>query len=295
VLCSRNAEELANIGAELRGHGAQVEWYGADVADGNEMLRLAEVAIHAFGRIDSWINNAGVSIYGKLAGIPLAEKRRLFDVNFWGVVHGCRAALPHLRAAGGTIINLGSVVSERVIPLQGIYCASKHAVKAYTDALRMELESEGAPIVVTLIKPASIDTPFTAHAANHMDVQPRLPGPVYAPEVVADAILNCATHAHRDVFVGGSARAFTLMETFAPRLADLYMERTMFRQQRSGLPPRGHDSLFAPGGDEGHASGGHRGHVARSSVYTRLALHPLATTLLAAAVVVVACGAVLLH
>jgi short-subunit dehydrogenase len=294
VLVARDEAELANVEADLRARGGKAIHIAADVADADALERVAERAVEAFGRIDTWINNAGVSIYGKLTEATLAEKRRLFDVNFWGVIHGCRAALPHLRAAGGTIINLGSVVSERVIPLQGMYCASKHAVKAYTDALRMELEEEGAPIVVTLVKPASIDTPFTAHAANHMDVRPRLPGPVYAPEVVADAILDCATHPHRDVFVGGAARAFSLMETFAPRLADLYMERTMFAQQRTQEPPSGHESLFAPNGDEGHARGGHRGHVARSSVYTRLALHPLATALAALLMLLVA-GAAIFH
>jgi hypothetical protein len=191
--------------------------------------------------------------------------------------------VPHLRAAGGTIINVGSAVSERVVPLQGIYCASKHAVKAYTDALRMELEEEGAAIVVTLIKPASVDTPFTEHAANHLDVEPKLPGPVYAPEVVAEAILNCATHPHRDVFVGGSAKAYALMQAVAPRLVDLSMERTLFRAQRGEAPPRGRDSLFAPSGEEGHVRGRHHGHVATRSFYTRLALHPLASAVVAAA------------
>ncbi len=290
VLASRDDRELAGVVADIRSRGGKAVHFAADVADPDQVLAIAEHAISAYGRIDTWVNNAGLAIYGTLSQIPLAEKRRLFDVNFWGVVHGCRAAVPHLRASGGTIINIGSVLSERVIPLQGIYAASKHAVKAYTDGLRMELEAEGSPIVVTLVKPSSIDTPFTAHARNHLDVHPRFPGPVYAPDVVADTILACAVHPHRDIFVGGAARAFSLMETFMPRLADRMMERTMYSAQRSSEPPHGVDSLYEPHGDEGHTRGSHRGHVATSSVYTRAALHPALGWSAAAAAVLLVVG-----
>lgn len=286
VLASRDGAELDRIVAEINARGGHALAVATDVADLAAVDALAERAHEAFGRIDTWVNNAGVSIYGRLTETTMAEKRRLFDVNFWGVVHGCRAAVRRMRAAGGTIVNIGSVVSERAIPLQGIYCASKHAVKAYTDSLRMELEEAGSPIVVTLIKPASIDTPFTEHAANHLDVEPRLAGPVYDPDIVAEAILDCATHPHRDVFVGGSARAFSLMESFAPRLADRMMERSLFAQQRSDEPRRDHgNSLFAPSGD-GQTHGRHHGRVLRSSWYTRMALHPFVTTAAATVLII---------
>src|SRR5439155_6660231 len=114
------------------------------------------------------------------------DHQRLMQTNFWGVVHGSTVAARHLRErGGGAIINLGSIVSDRAIPLQGMYSASKHAVKGYTDALRMELEEEGAPIAVTLVKPAGINTPFPRHAKNYMEREATLPPPVYAPEVVA--------------------------------------------------------------------------------------------------------------
>jgi short-subunit dehydrogenase len=286
VLAARDDEELAGIAEHIRARGGKAEHLAIDVADPEAVERLAERAMEVFGRIDTWVNNAGISIYGRLTQTPLAEKRRLFDVDFWGVVHGCRAALPRLRAAGGTIINIGSVASERAVPLQGIYSAAKHAVKAYTDALRMELEAEGAPVVVTLLKPTSVATPITAHAANHLGVQPRLTGPLYSPEVVADAIVACAQRPHRDLFVGGAGRAFSLLETFAPRLADLYMERRLMARQRSARPPRGRDSLYAPSGDEGHARGLHSGRVRSSSAYTRFALHPVSTAIAALAALV---------
>jgi hypothetical protein len=131
--------------------------------------------------------------------------QRLFQTNYWGVVHGSLEAVKHMKTrGGGAIINLGSELSDHAVPLQGIYAASKHAVKAFTDSLRMELEKESAPIAVTLIKPAAIDTMFVAHAKNYMDKEPSLPPPVYAPELVAKAILYAAQHPKRDVFVGGA-------------------------------------------------------------------------------------------
>src|SRR5207302_1346500 len=113
---------------------------------------------------DTWVNDAGIGIYGGLLDVSTADSRRLFDTNFWGVVYGSLEAARHLRERkgpyGGTIINLGSEVSDRAVPVIGMYSASKHAVKGFTDSLRMELEKEGAPISVTLVKPAAIDTPF---------------------------------------------------------------------------------------------------------------------------------------
>jgi short-subunit dehydrogenase len=277
VLNSRNEGELQRIVDDLRNNGGQVTYCAADVADAKGMEAVADKALSEFGRIDTWINNAGVSIYGKLDEVPLEEKRRLFDVNFWGVVNGCRAAIPILKKSGGTIINIGSALSERVIPLQGIYAASKHAVKAYTDALRMELEKDRAPVTVTLIKPAAIDTPYPHHARNHMERVPKNPPPIYSAMVVADAILYCAEHSKRDIFVGGSAKFFSLLETFSPRLADKYMERMMFKQQQTNqlADPNHKDSLYNIIDHEGEVSGRYRGHVMKSSGYTSAALHPV--------------------
>jgi NAD(P)-dependent dehydrogenase (short-subunit alcohol dehydrogenase family) len=116
---------------------------------------------HLAGRIDTWVNNAGVSIYGRIEEVPDADSRRLFDTNFWGVVNGSRIAAKIMKeTGGGAIINVGSTLSDRAVPIQGMYSASKHAVKGFTDAFRMELESDDVPISVTLVKPAAIDTPY---------------------------------------------------------------------------------------------------------------------------------------
>jgi len=284
VLTSRNQPELARIGAELRGYGAQVEWHAADVADADELLEVAEVAIRAFGRIDTWINNAGVSIYGLIEDVPLDDARRVFETNYWGVVNGSLAALPYLKANGGALINLGSIVSDTVVPLQGHYSASKHAVKGFTMALREELMHEHAPVSVTLVKPGAIDTPFPEHAANYMDAEPQHPHPVYTPEVVARAILHCAAHPRRSVTVGGGGRFMALTGMMAPRVGDRF-NQSMFSQQKRKRPGRlpQEDSLWEPPARTGRTRGDQPGPILKHSAYTAASLHPGRTALALAA------------
>ena len=269
VLASRNEKDLRAATEEINMRGGRATHVVADVAFPQDVDRIADVALREFGGFDTWVNNAGISIYGKLSEVPMDDKRRLFDVNFWGVVNGCRTAVRHFRTHGGTIINIGSVVSDRAIPLQGMYSASKHAVIGYTDALRMELEHDGLPITVTTVKPASINTPFVEHARNYMPEAPTLPPPVYAPDVVADAILRCAERRFREVTVGGGGRVLSVIGRVAPRTMDVYMERSLFDQQKdkSGAV-RTQDSLYGPSRD-GAASGPYEGHVMRSSLYTK--------------------------
>ncbi|HVE78366.1 MAG TPA: SDR family oxidoreductase, partial [Gemmatimonadaceae bacterium] len=255
--------------------------------------RVADVAVREYGAIDTWVNNAGTSIYGRLDEVDMADKRRLFDVNFWGVVNGCRAALPHLQEQGGALINIGSVLSDVAIPLQGIYSASKHAVKAYTDTLRMELEAEGAPVVVTLVKPASIDTPFFQHAKAYTPREPKPAAPVYAPEVVAETILHCCEHPTREINVGGAGVGFRGMRRHAARLADRYMEATQFDGQQYDEPVTAdrEDNLYEPLADDGGERGGYPGRVMRSSLYTSARLHPALSLAAAAGLGLAAFGA----
>jgi hypothetical protein len=195
-------------------------------------------------------------------------------------------AVKHMKTrGGGAIINLGSELSERAAPLQGMYSASKHAVKGFTDALRMELEKEAAPISVTLVKPAAIDTMFAAHAKNYMDKEPTLPPPVYAPELVANSILYSAAHQKRDVFVGGHAKLISVSSHAMPRAMDRFMNALMFRQQKSRYdsPPGRRDSLYAPApGQELRQRGGVSDKVIESCPYTAVSLRsrPLTAALL---------------
>ena len=130
---------------------------------------------------------------------------------------GARTACALMRTSGGVLINMGSVVSDRAVPLQGIYAASKHAIKAYTDTLRMELEHDRVPIAVTLIKPGAIDTPYYQHAKNYMSEEPAPPPPVYSADTVARAVCECAERPVRDITVGGGGRMIATMGALAPR------------------------------------------------------------------------------
>lgn len=282
VLAARSEEALSQLVNEIKGAGGEAVYVVADVAREEDIRRVAAAAIERFGRFDTWVNNAGVSIYGRLLDVSIEDQRLLFETNFWGVVYGSYIAAEHLKQhGGGALINIGSTVSDRAIPIQGIYSASKHAVKGFTDALRMELEEEGAPISVTLIKPGAIDTPYPHNARNYLESEPTLPPPVYAPEVVAETILYCAEHQEREVFAGGGGKALSASEKYAPRLTDKVMEWTMFDMQKSGKPSRRgeHKGLYEASGKL-KERGGYEGHVAESSLYTKASLHPLVTTAL---------------
>jgi short-subunit dehydrogenase len=292
VLAARNETDLQAVTEELRASGGRAVAIAADVSREGDVDAIGEAAMRAFGGIDTWVNNAGLSIYGKLTEVPMEDKRRLFDVNFWGVVNGCRTAVRFMRHRGGALINLGSEVSDRAIPLQGIYSASKAAVKGYTDALRMELEHDRIPISVTLVKPSAINTPYPEHARSYLeDGAPALPAPMYEPEVVARAILACAEKPVRDIIVGGAGRAQVLMGAIAPRLTDKLMEGPMWNQQkRYDVRHTSEGNLEHPQRD-GRAHGVGTGPVMKSSAYTAAALSDVGRLLpLAAGAIAIAAG-----
>lgn len=274
VLAARSEESLREITSQL---GPNTTYVACDVANEAELNRVAEHARTHFGSIDTWVNNAGISIYGKLLEIPIQDQRQLFETNYWGTVLGSRVACKYLRREGGALINVGSTVSDRAIPVQGAYSASKHAVKGFTDALRMELEEEQAPISVTLIKPGSISTPFVDHAKNYMTMKPNLPPPVYAPENVAEAILHAAQHPVRDLFVGSGGKGLSAMGHYAPKVTDKFMEAMLFDQQQRDEPENMRsDGLYSATNDP-RERGPYSGYVNETSFYTKAAIHPVMT------------------
>jgi short-subunit dehydrogenase len=275
VLAGRSQNELNEAVTRIRAKGGRATAVTADVTDQQQVDGIAQAAMREYGRIDTWINNAGIGLYGRLIDQPIAEKRQSFETNFWSVVYGCRAAVRQMRnREAGLIINVGSEVSDRAAPMLGIYSAAKHAVRAYTDTLRMELEHDGIPIWLSLVKPGPIDTPFPQHAANYMDREPKHQPPVYPPEEVAHAILKCAERPIRDVVIGGVPRLQLAMAAVAPRLTDLMMERQMFDGMRSERPNDGRDSLRAPSGEDYGRRRGHQPGRAMS-LYTRAAVSDL--------------------
>jgi short-subunit dehydrogenase len=248
VLAARSEDTLQQVCERLSQQGAEAIAVAADVSVRADVQRIADAAIARFGRIDTWVNDAAVSIYGRLEEVSDDDSRRLFDVNFWGVVHGSLVALPHLRASRGALVNLGSEVSEAVVPLQGMYSASKHAVKGFTDALRVEVEVvERSDVTITLIQPTAVDTPFPQHARNYMPKEPKLPTPQLDPEDVARAILRAAEHGGRDIKVGTMARLNTAASKLMGPAADKTAAMQAGRQQYDEPPRDPEGTLYRPG------------------------------------------------
>lgn len=278
MLIARNEVELVQLGSEITGKGGKAIHYAADVADERSLRDAAARCVGTFGRIDTWVNNAGVAIYGKIIDVSEEDARRLFETNYWGVVAGSRVAAEHLRERGGALINVGSEVSDIAVPLLGPYCASKHAVKGFTDVLRMELESEGIPISVTLVKPTAIHTPFPENAKNYMPFEPQVPPPIYAPELVAEAIIHCAQHPVRDFFVGEMAAVHSAMATYTPRINDKFMETMGESMQNSGEPSTidRRDGLHDTNSQLRERGAAER-FVMETSIYQKAKIHPLIT------------------
>lgn len=278
VLAARNEEALTEVAREVERLGGQAEVVATDVSEWPQVERLAQRAVERFGRIDTWVNDAAVSSYGTLDQFEPEELERVVRINLLGHMFGTRAAIPQLRAAGGgTIINVGSALSERAVPLQAPYVATKHGVKGLTEAVRMELEHEGSGIHVTLVMPSSINTPLFSQALSKMGVRPAPIPPVYEPRVVAEAILHAAEHPMRDVVVGGMGKLMTVGQRLSPSLVDRYMllGGQMFSQQRTEKPDDGSTNLFQPAGGTGSVTGEFGEGSKAVSLYTRhLELHP---------------------
>ncbi len=208
ALAARRGDLLERTAEECRGLGADVLAVALDVADEEAVHDLARAAVERFGRIDVWVNNAAVGLWGRLEEIPMADIRRLIDVNLFGYVHGARAVLPLFRAQGsGALVNVGSMVSRVPAPYAGPYVMSKHAVRGLGSVLRQELAADRVKGVhISTVMPATIDTPFFEHSGNYVGRALRAMPPVYTPERVARTIVNCTRFPRREVFVGNTAR-----------------------------------------------------------------------------------------
>jgi short-subunit dehydrogenase len=285
VIIARDADGMNRICGEIRKDGGRCDYVVADVGEREEVRRAVETIVSRHGGFDTWFNCAGVGAYARLEEISDEDHHRIFKTNYWGVVYGSLEALKHLKVRGGTLINQGSIASDMPVAILGTYAATKHAVKGFTDSLRQELIEEGAPVHVTLIKPAGIHTPFGKNARNYRDHAAVVPPPVYAPEVVADAVLKAAESPIRDVVVGGAGRGMTFMQKFMPSLADQLFSRAFpvlaFDKSVSKRPTEG--GLHKPG-VSGEMYGDQDSFMLKSSLYTSAKVHPVKTAATAAAV-----------
>lgn len=276
-LIARGESDLKALCEELQGEGARVAWAVADVADYDALAEAADKCRRLFGGFDTWVNNAGVSIYGPIRETTLEDQRRLFETNYWGLVNGSMVAVEHLRGrpGGGAVINVGSILSDAPIPVQGVYSASKHAVKGFTNALRMELIREGAPISLSLIKPAAVDSPYSKHARNLTGYAVQNPQPVYATHVVADTILYCASHPIREITVGGGGRLIASFYSMFPGVAEPLLARfapSLMRDRHSAYQPY-EDGLYDPT-DDGLDEEVHYPMVRQFSALAEVRKHP---------------------
>jgi NAD(P)-dependent dehydrogenase (short-subunit alcohol dehydrogenase family) len=275
---ARGKEALATLAAEVERLGGEIHTIAGDVADWPTVERAASETVQRFGRIDTWVNNAAVSVYSTIEDLTVEEFHRVTDVNYLGYVHGVKAALPHLRAAGGgTIINVGSALSERAVPLQAAYSAAKHAIKGFTESLRVEMDREGSGIQVVLIEPASMNTPLFDNARSKTGVRPVPIPPIYEASVTASAIVHAAEAAIPIIATGGSSKLFTLVERLNPRLLDWWQLRndSGVRDQQSAEPDRGADNLFEPRPTAGSVEGRFGARSKANSIYTdAFELHP---------------------
>ena len=275
VLAARNVDALAEVRSKLEQAGGKVETVAIDIADKDGAARISAAAITAFGGFDTWVNNAAAATFGRLVDTSVEDHERVFDVGYFGVVRGSLAAVEHLRSRGGALINVGSILSERSVILQGPYGAMKHAVRGFTDSLRTEVEADGWPISVTLIKPSAMNTPFPEHARNLLPKPARLPPILYDPRLSAKAILFAAAHPRRELSIGGAGVAATKAALLMPRLTDRILEvagRAM--QQTDQQPPAGRvDNLYEPRAEAAVESEQGQ-YVRRTSLWLELQLRP---------------------
>ena len=292
VAAARNEQALATLADEVRGAGGTAETVVADVSDYEALQEVAQRAMARFGRIDTWVNDAAVSIYGHVDQLTPAEIDRVVRVNLLGQIYGSKIAAARMAATGqGTIINIGSALSERAVPLQSIYVATKHGVAGFTEALRLELKESTPGIDVVLILPSSINTPLFGSARSKLGVMPMPVPPVYDPSTVADAVIHAAQSGGREIVVGGWGKLLIAAQSISATLVDRYMiqGRRLEHQQETDRPDDARDNLFVASRGPGAVRGQFGDGAKPVSIYTReLELHPMRKRALTVAAIVAA-------
>jgi NAD(P)-dependent dehydrogenase (short-subunit alcohol dehydrogenase family) len=273
VVAARSTDDLDSLVTEITDGGGSALSVPTDITQAEQLRVLAAAAASRYGRIDTWVNVAATSVYGKVEDIPNEEYERVLQVNALGHVYATKAALPHLRAAGGgAVIGIGSVESYRAVPDHAPYTMSKFALRAFYDTLRIELAEEGVPIGVTTILPPGIDTPFFEHARAHQAELPKPPPPMYAPEVVAAAVVRAARKPTREVPIGGAALGFLTAQRFSPAVTDAVMAAgsLLSKLQKSTLPDDDRDNVDQPVAGTGRTRGRRPAITLHHSAFTRL-------------------------
>jgi NAD(P)-dependent dehydrogenase (short-subunit alcohol dehydrogenase family) len=256
AILARGREGLAATAAEIERAGGKPLAIETDVADASQVEHAAARIEHELGPIDVWINNAMTTAIGPFEDITPDEYQRITDVCYHGFVWGTRAALRHMRPRRrGTIIQVGSALAYRSIPLQSAYCGAKHAIHGFTDAIRSELLHDGIPIALCMVQLPAVNTPQFDWCVNRMPAMAQPVPPIFQPEIIAEALHRASRHPRREIFLGWSAVKAILGTQIVPGLADRYLARRgyegQFTRERNEHPP---SNLFEP------VSGTHAAH-----------------------------------
>src|SRR5690606_19846984 len=257
VLASRSEKGLEDTAIECRAEGSETIVVPTDVTEETAVQQLAEKAIDHFGHIDTWVNNAGVIVYGKVEETPSDAYRRVIETNLFGCINGAHAVIPHFKTRGeGVLINVASMVGKVGYPYLSAYSASKFGVVGFSESLRMELVDMPGVKVCTIM-PAVIDTPLYQHAANYTGRELKVMKPVYPAEKVAAAIVHCARHPHRELVVGNAGRQMIMLRNASRPLAEKVINRTVEHQQfAEHYCEEGVGNIFEPSEEIHSVSGG---------------------------------------
>jgi NAD(P)-dependent dehydrogenase (short-subunit alcohol dehydrogenase family) len=274
VVTARTAEALDACVREIEAFGAEALAVPGDCTVQDDVAQVVERAVDRFGRIDTYIANAIVTVYAETYRYEPDELRRIMDVNFFGQVYGYWAALPHLRESKGTFLSVQSALAYRGIPLQGGYCASKAALRTFFESARVELIKEKAGVDISVVHPAAINTPQFDRDRQKIGKQPQPVPPIYQPEPFADAVLHCCEHPIRELPIGWGAQKLMWGQKLSPRAGDLMLLRMGWKGQHTGedKPLDSPDNLFRPlPGDPG-AHGRFDAESRNSTLWTSLRL-----------------------
>jgi NAD(P)-dependent dehydrogenase (short-subunit alcohol dehydrogenase family) len=248
-LIARGEAGLSAAAQEAESFGVSSLKAKVDVADAEALDAAAGTIEQALGPIDVWVNNAMVSVFAPFHELSADEFRRVTEVTYLGVVNGTMAALRRMRPRRrGSIVQVGSALAYRGIPLQSAYSGAKHAIQGFTEALRSELLHDGIDVGLTMVQLPALNTPQFEWSRARMPRQPRPVAPIYDPELAAEAILWAAQEGRREVWVGGSTAAVLLGNAIAPGIGDRYLARTGYESQQSRelVDPDHRDNLYEP-------------------------------------------------
>ena len=293
-LLSRNEDALNAAAAEIRSAGGEALVCPTDVADSQAVERAAAQIEAQWGRIDVWVNCAMATVFAPVAEMTPDEYRRVTDVTYLGYVHGTLAALRRMRPRDqGTIVQIGSALAYRSIPLQSAYCAAKAAIRGFTDSLRTELIHEGSSVRITAVHLPAINTPQAIRQRNKMPRQSQPVPPMFDPEIIARQVVWASDHAPREMLVGTPTMKAVWAQKFIPGLLGRYLGKNGWDAQFTDEPNRQDgDILFETlPGDPG-AHGPYRDREQGPDLQMRLRFHPWAT--LAAVAVPTVLGALVI-